>query len=46
MQSCILQGCNPLYCGVYANGYNAVYGSNPGWCGIASGKPEFFTNCA
>lgn len=47
MQSCIdAFGCDPTYCGVYANGYNAVYGSNPGWCGTTSGKLEFFHNCA
>jgi len=46
MQSCVEQGCNPAYCGEYANGRNVVYGSNPGWCYIASGKPEFFANCA
>jgi hypothetical protein len=46
MQSCVLQGCNPATCGDYARGRNVVYGSTPGWCGIASGQPEFFTNCA
>jgi hypothetical protein len=47
MQSCVMPGCSdPAVCGAYASGINAVYGSNPGWCGSASGQLEYFHNCA
>jgi hypothetical protein len=46
MQSCVEQGCDRQYCGEYADGKNVVYGSTPGFCYVASGKPEFFANCA
>jgi hypothetical protein len=46
MQSCIEPGCNPAYCGVYAQGTNAVYGSRPGFCGTSAVRPEFFFNGA
>ncbi|KAF6265045.1 glycoside hydrolase superfamily [Scenedesmus sp. NREL 46B-D3] len=47
MQSCVERGCDRTYCGVYADGTNAVYGGRPGFCGDAgAAAPEFFNNCA
>ena len=47
MQSCVVRGCNPTYCGAYAAGTNAVYGGQPGFCGDPGvAAAEFFLNCA
>lgn len=46
MQSCIEPNCDRTYCGVYADGVNAVYGGRPPFCDAAATTAEFFVNCA